>query len=68
MRQLRTVISLLQNGSRLPEKYIVNRIPKSGEGWFECYLFRDEQRFIIMYFRIYENCIYLCRVGTPEML
>ena len=67
-RELQSVVNMLQNGSALPDRYVVNRIAKSGKGWYECYVYHDERDCIVMYYRIYEQCVYLCRIGTPSML
>jgi addiction module RelE/StbE family toxin len=35
------VISMLQQGKNLPEKYVVNPLLARGQGWYDCYVYDD---------------------------
>lgn len=58
------VISMLQQGNDLSAKYVVNRIPAQGEGWYDCYVFDD----IILIYKIEGQYVKLSRLVTPKEL
>ena len=63
-KSLFKVISTLQQGDNLPEKYVVNPLIARGQGWYDCYVYDD----IILIYKIEGQYVKLSRLGTPKEL
>lgn len=60
-KAIHTAISHIQKGGDLSEILPVNRITKSGVGWFDCYLYKD----IVMIYKTHGNRVIIISIGTP---
>lgn len=55
-------MAALQTGRDLSDIFVVNKLPSSGPGWYDCYLYGE----IVMIYRVYGQCVFLLAVGYPN--
>lgn len=64
-RNLLRIIRLLEQGYKIPPNFTVNSI-KGRRNWYNCYLYRDAERIIILQYIVESEDVILLRIGPIE--
>ncbi|MDR2098477.1 MAG: type II toxin-antitoxin system YafQ family toxin [Rickettsiales bacterium] len=64
LEELKTVLSLLIDEERLPDKYLLHPLIGNYAGYMECHIRPD----ILLIFNIEEKTLYLYRIGSHSKL
>jgi mRNA-degrading endonuclease YafQ of YafQ-DinJ toxin-antitoxin module len=67
-RNLKTVVNTLLSKEELPAKFVTNKILSDGQGWHECFVYKDKKHTVIMQYKIDHDCLMLAKIGSPDTL
>ena len=67
-RNLKTVVNALIAKQDLPAKFVTNKILSQGQGWHECFVYKDKKHTVIIQYKIDQDCVMLARIGCPNDL